>query len=280
MIVLGIPVMNGHETTKEAVRHIMESVVDPTSFYLVIIDNGSTPAYRRSDFPLNFPIEIWRNEVNRGFYAPLQDLGEFANTTEPAIYALMHNDCFIYEKGWDRRLREAFVNDPKLGIVGYCGSNEIDHAGGRGGGTMCFFRGERGQSQAAGLRIADLRPAAVLDSLFMAFRRDVAALLSEQEEPTPAHFYDKIWPMRAIEAGWHVGVMGVEVDHMGGITLVAETQYTEDMYRWCDANGIDHGGNPNLAVYLEAERRFLSEYREDKRMIPGRVGADYVYRRS
>jgi hypothetical protein len=280
MIVLGIPVMNGHNTTQQSVASIIGTVVDPTSFQLVIIDNGSTPAYERSDFPPDFPIEVWRNEINQGFYAPLKELGEFANLTEPAIFALMHNDCFIYEHGWDRRVREAFANDRYLGIVGFCGSYEIDANGGRGGGTMCFFRGDKGQTQAAGLRIADLRPAAVLDSLFMAFRSEVAGLLVSQEAPTPAHFYDKIWPMRAIEAGYHVAVMGVEVDHMGGITLVAETQYTKDMYRWCRENGIDDQGNPNLAVYLEAEHRFLHEYRDTKHLIPGGVGTDYVYRRA
>ena len=277
MIVLGIPVLNGHETTKQAVAHLVETVIDPTSFALVIIDNGSTPAYERSDFPEGFPIEVWRNDVNQGFYAPLKDLVDVSNGTEPMIYALMHNDCFIYERGWDRRVRESFINDRSLGIVGFCGSDEVDAAGGRGGGTMCFFRGDKGQSQAAGLKITNLRPAAILDSLFMAFRKEVAELLVSQEAPTPAHFYDKIWPMRAIEAGYHVGVQGVEVDHMGGITLVAETQYTDDMYRWCNENGIDHKGNPNLAVYLEAEHRFLSEYREQKKLIPGRVGNDYAY---
>ena len=145
---------------------------------------------------------------------------------------------------------------------------------------MCWFRGERGQSQAAGLRIDNLRAAAVLDSLFMAFRREVAELLVSQEEPTPAHFYDKIWPMRAIEAGWHVGVMGIEVDHLGGTTLVAEPAYYHDMARWCQENGIDPGENPGMAVYLEAERRWLSEYRDTKKLMPGAVGGNYVYRRS
>jgi GT2 family glycosyltransferase len=279
MIILGIPVLNGHATTKESVAHIISSVIDPTSFLLVIIDNGSTPAYRREDFPPDFSIVINRYEVNQGFYGPLKDLIEYPNDTEPIIYALMHNDCFIYEHGWDRRLREAFVNDRDLGIVGFCGSYEVDAAGGRGGGTMCFFRGDRGQPQSAGLRITDLRPAAVLDSLFMAFRSEVAGLLVSQEAPTPAHFYDKIWPMRAIEAGYHVGVLGVEVDHMGGITLVAETQYTNDMVRWCAENGIDDKGNANLAVYLEAERRFLLEYRNNKHLIPGGVSSTYAYRR-
>jgi hypothetical protein len=279
VIVLGVPVLNGHETTKEFVSHLAETIIDPTSFLLVIIDNGSDPVYRREDFPVHFPLEIWRYETNQGYYLPLRDLIKYPNATDPAIYALAHNDCFMYEHGWDRRLREAYVNDPLLGIVGFCGSDEVDRLGGRGGGTMCLFRGEKGQNQSAGKRVTGIHPAVVLDSLFMAFRREVAEILVAQEDPTPAHFYDKIWPMRSIEAGWRVAVMGSEVDHLGGTTLVAEPAYTRDMERWCRESGIDPGENPGMAVYLEAERRWLTEYRESKRIIPGRVGTDYVYRR-
>lgn len=279
MIILGVPVLNGHAVTREFVNHLIDTVIDPTSFLVVIIDNGSTPTYKRSDFPQHFPIEVWRNEVNQGFYAPLKELVTYPNPTDPPIYALAHNDCFIYEHGWDRRLREFFAADDNLGVVGFCGSPDVDHQGGRGAGTMCFFRGERGQTQAAGLRITELHPAAILDSLFMAFRKETAEQLARMEDPTPAHFYDKIWPMRAIENKWHVAVMGVEVDHLGGTTLVAEPAYWNDMARWCKEQGIEYGENPGMAVYVEAERRWLQEFRDDKHLMPGRVGSDYAYRR-
>ena len=70
--------------------------------------------------------------------------------------------------------------------------------------------------------------------------------------------------------------MGIEVDHLGGITSVAEPQFEIDMQTWCIEHNIPVNGNAGLAVYLEAEWRFLTEYRDKKHFIPCRVGADYV----
>lgn len=185
-------------------------------------------------------------------------------------------------------MKESFDGDSKLGLVGLCGSWEADSHGGRGGGTMCFFRGEKGQTQDAGMRIYDLRPAILLDSLFMMFRRSAIPDLKIDENVAPCHFYDKIWSCRMIEAGWKVAVLGSEIDHIGGQTAVLEASYNDAARDWCIAQGIDYfnhktnltnevvvGENPGLAVYLEAERRFLTEYRDTKRLFPCVVDLDW-----
>lgn len=273
---LGVPVLNKPEMTARFIEHLNATVVDPTSLVVVILDNASEPAYHLSQIPETpFPCYIVRLDVNQGYYTPLRTLAEM---WDYEILTLAHNDILIYEQGWDRRLRECFVNDPKLGVVGFCGSSQVDDQGGRGSGTMMNFRGTPGLGQQqAGIVVKNLTPAAILDSLFMAFRREVAVKLLEGEEPTPAHFYDKIWPMRALQWGWHVGVLGVEIDHLGGTTLVAEPAFWHDMVRWCREQGIV-AENPTLAVYLEAERRWLHEFRAASRVMPGGVGDDWKFR--
>lgn len=287
MIVLGIPVVNQKQLTKDCLHALSNSTTKfPNEVNVVVIDNGSrTQKYSPFDFPhKNYPfnIKLKQNKQNLGYYLPLRQLYEEYPDAE--FIGLMHNDVFIYEPGWEERIVNEFRKDQHLGLIGLVGSNEVDSNGGRGGGTMCNFNGTRGQSQSAGLKITELHPAMILDSLFMMFRREVIPQLLIDEKIAPCHFYDKIWSMRTIENNWRVGCLGLEIDHMGGMTAIGDTQYWDDAVSWCKANNIplvkndigDEDGG--LTVYIEAERRFLSEYRDQKKRIPSRINDQWIVR--
>lgn len=276
-IVLGIPVLNKKEVTDECISYLVKSVQAEDDFHLEVIDNASDEPYVLPE-DLPFGASVLRNEENKGFYYPIVQLEE--RYPDVDVIAVMHNDVFIYEFGWDERLRFFFEDDPKLGVVGFCGSDEVDILGGRGGGTMCNFNGSRGQLQEhTGKRIRDLQAALILDSMFMAFAKGVIPQIGIPENVPPAHFWDKILPMRAVEHDWHVAVLGIDIDHLGGTTLVAEPRFETDMRAWCAKWDIDPGQNAGMAVYLEAERQWLSEYRDQKRMMPLKVANDHtIYR--
>jgi GT2 family glycosyltransferase len=267
-MIVGIPVLNKPEVTNECIDHLIDSIQYEENTKIVVVDNASDPPFERDG------VEVLRNEENVGFYAPILQLHE--KFPKEDIIVVMHNDVYIYETGWDERLRYYFENDDKLGVVGFCGSDEIDILGGRGGGTMSNFLGKKGQLQEhTGERIWDFRAALILDSMFMAIRNSIIPELNIPEDVTPAHFYDKIIPLRALEAGYRTGVLGIEIDHLGGTTLVAEPRYEPDMRAWCEKWGIDPGKDAGMAVYLEAERRYLSEYRDQKNFIPLKVDAEF-----
>ena len=284
-MILGIPAVDGHELTQNLLNSLIESVADPAHLTVVIIDNGSVLPYEWSayrGYPFN--VDVKRYEKNEGYYYPLLDLALDQPDEE---IGLIHNDMLLYTRGWDVLMSRAFKEDPLLGLIGLCGSNEIDERGGRGNGTMCNFMGReimvgdkqyKGQDSSAGRRIFGLEPACVLDSLFMMFRRDVIAKLvdnSEKWSDLPlAHFYDRIWPCRTIEAGYRVGVMGIDCDHLGGMTTTANERYRDDCVSWLLEHNIAYD-NPETEMYLLAERRFLSEYWINKHFIPCRVGSDY-----
>jgi GT2 family glycosyltransferase len=281
---LGSPVVDNPELTQQFLESLDETVVDPEQLHVILFDNGSTIPYSEKYWKglrhWNFDLSVIRSETNRGFYRPITDLADMATNAD--VVGLCHNDLIFYEDGWDRRLRQCFVDHGDLGIVGFCGSNEVDDRGGRGGGTMMNFKGKKGAlAEHTGRKITDLQPAAILDSLFMAIRKPVVSCLGVDDNIALNHFGDRVWPLRAIEAGWRVGVLGVEIDHMGGQTLVLVPKIEKDSQDWLDKFGIPvpEGMSAGTAVYLESERRYLTEYRDLKRMIPGRVTSDWAYRR-
>jgi hypothetical protein len=284
-MILGIPVVDGHELTENLLESLEQTVADPAHFTAVIIDNASSEPYEWSKYRrFPFKVDVKRYDMNKGYYYPLLDLA--LDYADDAV-GLIHNDMLLYAHGWDVRMQRAFDTDPKLGLIGLCGSNEIDDRGGRGNGTMCNFQGRQimvgdkqytGQSPSAGLRIGGLQPAVVLDSLFMMFRRDVVPSLHNDvdkwEELPLAHFYDRIWPCRVLEAGFRVAVAGEDCDHLGGMTTTANQRYADDCVAWLTEHNYPFD-NPETEMYLLAERRFLGEYRETKHFIPLRVGRDY-----
>lgn len=281
MIILGCPVINQKAFTKSLVESLINTLDKPENFMLVIVDNRSTDPYTEEEFgELPFKLKVLKNEENKGYYYPLLQLQEFVTNPAEDLVGLVHNDVIFYEKGWDNRARQAFIDYNHLGVIGLVGSDEGDENGGRGGGTMCYFRGERGQSQAAGLRVTGVEPAVVLDSLFMLFRATVVPFLKIDDSITPCHFYDRIWSIRTIESGWSVAVLGTEIDHMGGITSCAEPEYQKASMEWCDKHNLAYEVNRgDHYIYLEAERRFLSEYRDQKHFIPMKVSKDWKYER-
>lgn len=312
-MIIGLPVVEGHKLTEVALEHLTKNAV-MASTKAVVIDNGSDQSYEKwlgPDAECNCKdkngqvIDLIRNEENIGYYQPLKQLYD-AYPDEEYI-GLMHNDLMLYEKGWDRRMAMAFHEDPQLGLIGLCGSREVDERGGRGGHTVCNFMGRevpvgdqiwKGQDPSAGRRIEGIEPAIVLDSLFMLFRRDVIPHLVREDEKwediTLAHFYDRIWPIRTIEAGYHVITMGSDNDHIGGMTTTGNERYRNDCIKFLDDRGIawredDSGiiaaersdprnvpcGNPETQMYLVAEDRYLHEYRDQKRWLPAIIREGY-----
>lgn len=288
-MILCVPVVDCHDLTKVCIRSILDTTTPDTR--VVIFDNNSEVPYTTEWIDKHFyddrqRIILYRCLENIGYYQPLFSL--YRDYPDEMYIGLIHNDMIMYEPEWDVRLRQGFEADPLLGLVGLCGSYELDALGGRGGGTMCYFSGRSvivgdrqilAQSQDAGLRINDIRPALVLDSLFMMFHRAAVLHLVRDDEKwediTLAHFYDRIWPLRVIEGGYRVAVAGVECDHLGGMTSTGNERYRQDCITWLDAHGITYD-NPETEMYLVAERRFLHEYRENKKYMPASIGADYA----
>ena len=202
----------------------------------------------------------------------------------------------IRENKFDFRLLQCFTNDEKLGLAGFIGSTTIDQAGGRGGGTMAAFIGAEYKTIWAtpasvhGLRVTGVHPAAVLDHCVMIFRLSVLKELPTQEDThTPGHFYDRVLSCEVLNRGYHVVVIGIFCDHGSGGTGLCKVpgehlgvKNRDEMYRkWLAAHNLPADtDNPDLEIYKEGERRFLSKWRDELRFVPVHVNSDYSIHQS
>lgn len=254
-MILVVPSYQLHELTAAMVATLAATVESP-DFELVLVDNGSPDPYRADEWGrLPFAATILRNRRNRGNFWPLRQGADLGGSD---VVALAHNDLVYWEPGWDLRVEAAFRDDPRLGLVGFAGSDTIQPDGLRGP-TMSNFRGERGHATAEwiGPRIRDLRPAAAVDGLFMAFRREALEAISLTRLMPPAHWYDLIWGAEVARAGWRIATLGVDVDHVGWSTEVGlAAELDAEWRRWAAEAGVDPGDDVMAAIRRVGRRRW------------------------
>lgn len=273
-----IPICDAHTVARAAIEFLQAAVTEPDT-EIIALDNGSTEA--RFAAPAYPGVRVAHLRENVGSY-PVFGLASGICSPHCDLIAILHSDLFVYERGFDSRIRAAFASRPSLGLIGFVGSNEIDPAGGRGLGTSLNFEGRtiefEGQSwtgspaERHGRRIQGLERAAVVDGCAMVFRRATLEAISPRPDFPPHHFYDRLLCCQVIEGGWEVGVLGIACDHISSQTANERSGYFELARRWCLAHrNISESSNWDLEVYRAAEEMWLGEYREVKRMVPMRV---------
>lgn len=272
-----IPVLGQHDLAKLCLGKIMDKQVHETE--VLIIDNGGDFSVEANDLPdkaTKFTI-MRPKEGNIGVY-PTFKFG-MENTTGDVVL-FIHSDLIVDEYGFDVRLMDAFENDEKLGLVGFIGSNEIDNSGGRGLGTTSNFQGNsyvyKGKNwngspaRVHGMRDQRLSKAAVVDGCAMALRRTAFESIGYRENFPPHHHYDRLLSCQVLESGYKVGVLGIACDHISGQSTNGSEEYETMARVWAESHGLQKGNqeNWNSVIYLEAERQFLKEWRDEKHFIP------------
>jgi len=277
-----VPFLNQTEITKQTLKFLVENKTNPDTKILAF-DNDSDEEIELPD-----GVDYYRSEVNIGNYPVFSEALEFVK--EYPVIAFFHSDLFVYEKGYDDRILQTFHDNQNLGLAGFVGSDEIDVAGGRGGGTMSNFMGygtvitrldgtlkewKGSPAEAHGKRETGFKNAAVVDGCSMIFRKKALEDIGFNPNFPLHHFYDRYMSCQMLEKQWKVGVLGIAFDHISGQTANQEQRYHDAAKDWCDAHGVQppviHQNNYDMSMYLEGERIFLREYRNEKRLIPIKV---------
>jgi len=209
---------------------------------------------------------------NRGVYPVFFDV---ANNSHADIVMFIHSDLMIHEYGWDMRVIEMFRDNPKLGLIGFVGSDEINTNGGRGLGTRSNFSGKEEHSAPAevhGARSNGECIVAQVDGCVMAMRRSALLEIPFRDDFPIHHFYDRLLSCEMLWREWQVGYIGVQCDHLGGQTACASEKYRTSSVAWLENRGhklLDD--NPDMTNYRIAESIFLHEWRDQRRFIPLKV---------
>lgn len=305
-------VLDAFEMSLEAIKRAIETLDAPSETQFFVIDNGSQgefDKYLNSVFapnmqhPAKLAIDslakfgVIRHDRNTGNYPIFQ---EGARLTQDGIVAFLHSDVFVMQKGWDSAVRGVFMDNERLGLVGFIGSTEIDNWAGRGGGTVSNMRAVEwdGRTMSSEAEVHGKRDkgfiidGAVVDGCVMIFRRSVLESIGQKEGFVLHHWYDRLLSCQVIEAGFKVGILGMEFAHLSGQTANHSPRWVETSRDWFKATyGIEEprqwaelradwvkrGNSPSkgkvpdqwdYASYLEGEYQFLTEYRDQKRIVP------------
>lgn len=302
-IVMGV--LNQFDIAVQAIQLLIERANRPKDLEFIIIDNGSVGDFGKylADklgiehlSQIVAQITIVKNQENVGNY-PLFSQGLIY--AKAPVVAFFHSDLFVYQKGWDTSIVAHFDANQDLGLVGFIGSTQLDSFGGRGSGTHSNFQGltlgkwSGSKAEVHGRKDEGFIIAgAVVDGCSMIFRTKVLASLEVKPDYPPHHFYDRMMSAQVIEAGYKVGILGIACDHISGQTANQENKWHDTAKAWCEKNlGItepkqwveknkawfqntmnpSRGQTPggwDHVIYLEAEKRFLTEYRDVKHIVP------------
>lgn len=302
-IVIGV--LNQFELSTRVIEFLCDNLSYGKDVQMIVIDNGSdTPFLEHINSTVTIKrlsetlgeFTVIRNDTNVGNY-PLFFQG--INYCKAPVAAFLHSDLFVYQKDWDAAVTAVFDANPNLGLVGFIGSTELDSFGGRGLGTVSNFQGATVDKWTGSVSTIHGRKdegfiidGAVVDGCAMIFRKDTFLALEHKENFPPHHFYDRLMSAQVRAMGQKVAILGIKCDHISGQTANQEGKWHDTAREWCEKNlGItepqqwveknrtwwsntmnpSRGHTPSgwdHAVYLEAERLFLTEYRDEKKIVP------------
>lgn len=279
-----ITMLGQHDMTQFCLNKVVQHHKEDVE--IIIIDNGcdftpELPTVSGGPFTLK---TIYPPQGNLGVY-PVYKFG-MENTTGDVVL-FIHNDLIINEDAFDVYVKYLFATKENLGLLGFLGSDEIAKNGGKGYGTTSNFEAKTytykdkvwtgTDALIYGSRYDGYTNAMILDGLAMGFRRSAWKKIGFREDFPPNHYHDRLVPLQIIEAGYKVGILGIACDHMDAQTRSNEKKYHSIVQGWCEKNNvpayIDENGKTSweYAIHMEAQRRLLKEWKDEKHFIPKKV---------
>jgi cellulose synthase/poly-beta-1,6-N-acetylglucosamine synthase-like glycosyltransferase len=269
-IAVVIPVLGQEMIANRALKLLSRET--PRPYELIVMDNGSEPPFE-STVP---DVDVVRSDI---VYGPYQTFWNALNITDAEILAFFHSDFMVFDKDWYKKVEAEFDRDPKLGMIGFFWSNEIDSMGGRGLGSASNFVERDGGSEAErhGRRATGFEYAAVVDGCSMILRRSALIDIGFRKEMGSHHFYDKLISTQLLEKGWKIGGLGIECAHISNQTAGTSDRYRAAAKKWLTENHITPGGmgtDWDNEMYHYSEHYWLNEYRDTKHFIPLKVNKE------
>jgi GT2 family glycosyltransferase len=220
-LTLAIPFYNQLHDTKGIMALLAANTSKDVNW--LIIDNGSTDPVEDFFYHTLRPprLEFIKNPENIGMVATYQQIFDVVDTD---LVAILHNDVFVYEKNWDRRVRHQFETINSLGSLGFFGSQGVGTIGERiqdteKPGQMSGLSNML-EAETHGIRLrTPFLPAAILDGFAMVFNMDMIKRAGGID--TRYHFhhlYDRDLPLTSLALGYKNIILNVPCHHQSGVT--------------------------------------------------------------
>ncbi len=189
----------------------------PTSFELVVVDNGSRPNVKAYFDSIRDKADVnyIRNEENLG---PIRGINQGIKAAKYSYVAVIHTDVLILESGWMEKIISVMENDPKIGIAGLAGRKEIYNTGCVNEESLKHSLQDDDLNEPMTEDVAEV---AVLDGLCFVLRRELIDKIGGLDETYGyMHCYDLDVSMQSAEAGFKNVVVKVPALHLanGGMT--------------------------------------------------------------
>lgn len=255
-----IPIMGNLGPTKPFWGCLLNMVAGPVN--LMIIDNQprADNGEQRGFFE-KFILPFWPGDAT--YHPQDENLGvprsmQYAyENSGHNVLAFMHNDLYVYERGWDQEVIRFFERKNKVGLVGFFGAEGIDPNSGR---LFCYSN--MLEAEIHGYRTsAESIEVAVLDGMSMfASRKMLDAGGGVDTSFVVHHFYDLDLSLESIERGFRNFAMPFPIHHQSG-----QTACQPNFENWAN-EAIPGGQNAMYELNLAKWKQKWS------RKLPWRVG--------
>jgi glycosyltransferase involved in cell wall biosynthesis len=267
-LTMAIPVMNQLNDCKGILGQLRSVTSNDTEW--LIVDNGSTDPYE--DFLTRYlkptRLNYIKNKENLGLVKTYQQMYENCGTD---LIAFLHNDVFIYEKDWDKRVIKKFEEMPDLGAIGFFGAQGVGPIGERIQdieipGQMAGWSSML-EADVHGMRLHDeFKPAAVFDGFAIIMRMEILKKAGGIDQTYQFHhLYDRELGLLTLAYGYKNIVLNIPCHHWSGMTANRPEYQT-----WIDKKtqnkgyiGDKYTHDKNTQIFNEKWRDYLPIYIEN-----------------
>lgn len=250
-LTLAIPVMNQIEETKGQWGCHIANIKDKANVELLVINNASTDDtvnfLNRFVFP-HFPDhKLVNNPENVGVIA---SMNQCVKESKGDVIAILHNDLYVFEKGWDQRVLGMFANE-KVGLCGFLGAEGAGVTGGRMNTVSNMI-----EAEIHGNRDTGARRVAIFDGLSLIGRRKMFEKVGGFDTGyTYHHFYDRDISLASYYAGYENWFVGVSCHHRSGVTA-----NRPEYGKWIAEKMGTTEGQGDKASYDKSEAYFVRKW--------------------
>ena len=249
------------EMTKGQWGCLIANTTEKDQIQLLVVDNNSQDNTQefltRFVFP-HFPDhKLIHNTENLGV---IKSLDQCYRDSNGDIIIFPHNDLYILEYGWNRRVLYEFEHDTRLGLSGFLGCEGLSPDGGRWHTLSNLL-----EAEAHGSRITNTQEVIGFDGLCLIARREMLNQVGGfDQEYTFHHAYDRDISLTSYKAGWTNKVIPIYCHHRSGVTA-----NHPDYGRWIAQKMHVEEGRGDQASYTASMTRFEAKW---KLYLPRRVG--------